>query len=275
MIRIVDTYQEIEGLLQRGKFDREAHRAYAAGISQALPELLWEDIRDYDFEKEVLPVLNGLFSRRREAEKAHASFLKTAGSIQKNCAVLSCGNIESTVVFYLGLCNGAGWATELDGRPAVLLGLEKIVELGWTGERDMAGLIYHELGHQWHFQNRTVQTEERTPAEKALWQLYTEGMAMYFEQMMYGSRFYHQDRDGWLCWCDENRGSLAAEYLRRVEQGESVQDFFGDWCSFEGRSDVGYYLGAEAVRLARREKTLPELWNLSMEQFEGYLKQLS
>lgn len=276
MIQITDTYEEIKQLFEKGGFQREAYQAYATGISKALPEMLWEDIREYDFEKDVLPVLESLFARRHEAEAAHESFLKAACAMEEKCAALPCGKIDSNVVFYLGLCNGAGWATELDGRPAVLLGLEKIVELGWTGERDMIGLLYHELGHQWHFQNRMAESREETAEEKAVWQLYTEGVAMRFEQMMCGDpRFYHQDTDGWLDWCEENRGRLALEYLKRVENGESIQDFFGDWCAFEGHSDVGYYLGAEAIRLAQEENGLQEVLDFSLEQVLNYLKRLS
>ena len=58
--------------------------------------------------------------------------------------------VETDIILYLGLCNGAGWATSLDGRDAVLLGIEKIIELNWQDESAMQALIFHEIGHIWH-----------------------------------------------------------------------------------------------------------------------------
>lgn len=36
-----------------------------------------------------------------------------------------------------------------------------------------------------------------------VWQLFTEGIAMYFEQALVGNfNYYHQDKNGCLEWCD-------------------------------------------------------------------------
>ena len=97
---------------------------------------------------------------------------------------------------------------------------------------DSFPLLYHELGHLWHFQRRTAPAWAEDPAARALWQLYTEGMATYVQQRLFGGRsFYSQDRDGWLTWCGANRARLFSAFRRRVDGGESVQDFFGDWCA--------------------------------------------
>ena len=150
--------------------------------------------------------------------------------------------------------------------------IEKIMELDWCDEISMIGLVYHELGHLWHFQNRAVPTDIKTPADGALWQLYTEGVAMYCEQLLCGDdRFYHQDKDGWLEWCEDNRSRLFGEYLRRVEAGESVQDFFGDWCSLDGHSDIGYYLGAELIYDALKICSRSEVLNLSLDDVKERL----
>ena len=53
------------------------------------------------------------------------------------------------------------------------------------------------------------------------------------------------------------------EFLRRLESGESVQDFFGDWCSFEGHSDVGYFLGCRFVMFMLKKHTLKEIANMN------------
>lgn len=275
-MQIIDGFVGAQSAFPGGTFSLAAWRAYARTISAALPELVETDIADYDFERDVLPVLELFYNSPEKAAQAHASFQKlTAGLPERLEAALGC-TVDAVLVFYLGLCCAAGWATELDGRPAVLLGAEKIVELDWGGERDMIGLVYHELGHLWHFQVRTAPAWGETPKDKALWQLYTEGVAMHAEHLLCSDPdFYHQDRNGWLGWCRANRTRLFAEYKRRVDAGESIQDFFGDWCAFEGRSDVGYYLGAELIRTFAAEENLEALANLSRAAVEERLAVLA
>ena len=275
MITVIDTYAQIRALLAEGGFCMACWKRYAAAVSPRLPALIQDDIREYDFEKQILPVLHFLYAHEELLEEAHAAFVQVTDGLERKCHQAVAQRLDSRVVFYLGLCSGAGWAMELDGVPTVLLGVEKIVELHWTDPRSMAGLIYHELGHQWHFQNRQAPKEYGTVREKALWQLYSEGMAMYFEQRLCDDRhFYHQDHDGWLHWCRARREDLIREYLRRIDYGESVQGFFGDWCSYEGHSDTGYYLGTELVRRAADMYQPKELLNLSMAQVEMLLRTL-
>ncbi len=45
-------------------------------------------------------------------------------------------------------------------------------------------------------------------------------------------------------------GWLAGEFLRRVEAGEAVQDFFGSWFEIAGRRQTGYFLGQAWVQEA-------------------------
>ena len=73
--------------------------------------------------------------------------------------------------------------------------------------------------------------------------------------------FYHQDKDGWLDWCRENEAEIKKEYLRRFDAKESVQDFFGDWCSYNGYSDVGYYLGCRFIEYLMKSNSLKEIAN--------------
>lgn len=251
-MRVIDSFDSVFSCFEDGIFSLEKWRAYAGSISPQLIDKCLADASDYDFTGQVLPVLNAFAAQPEKAMQAHDAFVRHMDALPEM-------DVDATVVMYLGLCSGAGWATELDGRPAVLLGLEKIVELDWCDDASMAALIDHELGHLWHFQHRTA---PEFPSA-ALWQLYTEGMAMYFEQRLAGDRLYfHQNKNGWLAWCEANRDALLDEYARRVAVGESVQDFFGDWCSYQGHSDVGYYLGSVLVwRFAERctENALAEL----------------
>ncbi len=275
-MRIIDGFAGMRSAFPNGAFSLEAWRSYARTISNTLPEKVEADTAEYDFQRDVLPVLELLYKSPEKAAQAHESFLKVTQGLPERLEAVLGSPVDAVLVFYLGLCCAAGWATELDGRPAVLLGVEKIVELDWGSERDMVGLVYHELGHLWHFQTRSAPVWDETPREKALWQLYTEGVAMYAEQLLCENpHFYHQDRDGWLTWCRENRTRLFAEYRRRADAGENVQDFFGDWCAFEGYSDVGYYLGAELIHALAAENTLQELADLGLPAAERALAALA
>ncbi len=265
-MRILNTCGKLQRLFSGGKFNLETWRIYAAQISPELPALCETDLEKYDFEQDVLPVITACLQRGDKLEQVSLAFDAVTKQLTKNLTSLFAEEPDIQIILYLGLCNGAGWATTLDGKPAVLLGIEKIMELDWGGEAELQNLIYHEIGHIWHFQTRTVPMPPPEPETRALMQLYTEGMAMVCEQILcQDPDYFHQDTDGWLDWCLQNEAALKTEYLRRVQAGESIQDFFGDWCSYDGHSDVGYFLGCRFIRFLLRDHALPELADLPYE----------
>ena len=96
---------------------------------------------------------------------------------------------------------------------------------------------------------------------------------MYIEQLLCGEKHvYHQDKNGWLEWCADHREELYREYLTRLERGESLQPFFGDWGSLHGKSDTGYYLGGELIRSLAEKYSLRELAALELSEVEKALK---
>lgn len=128
------------------------------------------DSGNYKYEKDILPIINAV-CRHSDLELLYSSFCKVTDGLNKK--VIDCfgHEVEIDIVLYVGLCNGAGWVTNINGRDVILLGVEKILELNWLDEASMCGLIYHELGHVYHTQ--------------------------------YGDfNHYHQDKNGWLEWCD-------------------------------------------------------------------------
>ena len=55
-------------------------------------------------------------------------------------------------------------------------------------------------------------------------------------------------------------GRLPLEkYLRRVESGESVRNFFGSWFEIRGKKQTGYFLGHEFIRWLEEEHSLQEI----------------
>lgn len=158
MLRCVDTFSEIPALFPRGVFELAPWRAYAQAHFGSGASLFEDDMNDclktgsYTYERDFLPVLQAVWNHPR-LEEMHQSFLAAAKGLSERLAQKFGGGLDADLFLYVGLCNGAGWATKLNGRDAVLLGMEKILELGWVSLADMQGLIYHELGHIYHGQH--------------------------------------------------------------------------------------------------------------------------
>lgn len=275
-MKIIDTYSEIKKYFSKGKFRIDTWEDYADRISPEFKEKIKRDSQSYNFQTEILPVMNHLIENQAKLDLAHSSFIKLTNNLSEKVEKQMKINLEMKIVFCLGLCNGAGWATTLDGEDAVLLGVEKIVELSWCNKNEMAGLIYHEIGHIWHKTMRKDKFEPKTQKDDALWRIYSEGVAMHVEQLIYGDmNFFHQDKNGWRGWCEQRKTRLFSEYLKRVKNGEKVDQFFGDWCKFEGVSDIGYFLGAEMIKYLSKDREINEVANLEMKDIEKAIENLT
>ena len=258
---VVDTYPEIITLFNDmdGVFNIGLWEKYANGISNELPEKCKHDSRAYNFDTQVVPVIAHTMKNVIKLDRAYDSFVRATENIYARIEEVLGTGLQADIIFYLGLCNGAGWVTMLNGKPAVLLGVEKIIELDWCGYENMTALIYHELGHIWHFDLHDISKQYNLPIA----QLFCEGVAMYFEQLIIGDfEHYHQNKNDWLDWCKTNKTALKSEFLRRVNENESTQDFFGDWCNYQGYSDIGYYIGCEFVKWLVKSYSFTEIAKL-------------
>lgn len=275
-MKIINTCDNIKMLFSIG-FDMSVWRKYADEISKELPSKCENDAKEYDFNESVLPVLEAALNADK-IDFVSRNFQIVIDTLNANLTRLFDTEPDINIILYLGLCNGAGWATTLDGKDTVLLGIEKIIELDWGDEANMRALILHEIGHLWHKMNGNLHLPEFTKRRKAIAQLYCEGIAMVCEHILCGDNdFYHQNKEGWLDWCRENESEIKKEYLRRMDNKESIQDFFGDWCSYNGYSDVGYYLGCRFVEYLIKSYSLKEIANFSYrklnKEFKGYALQ--
>lgn len=247
-MKIIDTAGRVERDFSGQPFDLQKWQAYAESISPELAQKCREGAGKYDFEGQVRPVLQASLGKPEKLRELHSSFRCAVQALRANAPALFGREPEVTIVLYLGLCNAAGQATRLGGSPALLLGMEKIIELDWCGEKAMKALLFHELGHLWHESLRGELENWGNERQRAVLQLYSEGVAMVCQQRLAGEpELFHQDRDGWLSWCRENEPSIKAAYRERLEKGESIQGFFGDWVRFMGQPDVGYFLGRQFV----------------------------
>lgn len=240
------------------------------------PELLAKQVEDYAAQgldwrqvarERVFPYLAARLPAMR---KAYQNLLEVGEPV--GCRAQEVLGFEGIVVLVLygGIGCGAGWATLLDGEPAILLGLENIAECGWSGREAIRGLVAHEMGHQVH---QWWRTQDGKPAGRGpWWQLYEEGFAQYCEALLLGAGNWHQANgcEGWLEWCRAHKGWLAAEFLRTVDAGQPVHAFFGSWFEIEGMKETGYFLGYEVVRELARGLDWQAI--ALLEDVEGHLR---
>ena len=59
-MRIINTFDKIAGCFKNSAFDLDAWRVYARAISPELGEKCERDSREYDFNNDVLPVVNNV-----------------------------------------------------------------------------------------------------------------------------------------------------------------------------------------------------------------------
>lgn len=272
-MRIINTFDKIPTCFVNNVFDFDSWRKYTKGFSYELCEKCEKDAKEYDFDKDVLPAITNVLLNKEAALLTNASFIAVTNKLKTSIDRLFKDEIETDIILYLGLCNGAGWATTLDGKNTVLLGIEKIIELNWQNEADMQALIFHEMGHIWHKTYGNLYPKTQSKGEDSLVQLYQEGIAMVCEQILcQDNNFYHQNQNGWLDWCTSNKAEIKREYLNRIDNNISTQDFFGDWCNYKGYSDVGYYLGREFIKYLQQQYSLIDIANLNINQLYQHFK---
>ncbi len=264
-MKIIDSYNDICKVYKNDIFNKTLWDNYADSVFPGLKDKIENDFsRITEYKDKVYQILNDVPKNFEIAETAHQSFINATKNLSDEIKNKFNVDLDVTIILYLGLGNAAGWATTINNQQIVLIGLEKVVELGWCNESDMQALIYHELGHIYHslFEHKNLIITKR---EKYIRQLYREGIAMIFEQTLCDDvNRYHQDIDGWLDWCIDNEKLIKTEYLKRIENKESVQDFFGDWCSFREHSDVGYFLGTAFIRFLINDYALQEIASMKL-----------
>lgn len=279
-MRIINSFHALDALCARGSFDLEDWRRYIRNVKAGLEELCVQDMQKvldtgkYSFETHYLPVLEQVYKNSRRRSQANQVFTDLSSNL-KNSILTRFGRCpQADLVFYLGLCNGAGWVTEVEGNTCILLGIEKIMELGWDNPEDMQGLLYHEIGHAYHMQFGRFYTPCKNTGQQFLWQLFTEGVAMCFEQLLVNDQnYYHKDKDGWAAWCGQHLPQIKRDFAADLPgMTYAGQRWFGDWVHYQGRGDVGYYLGCQFVHYILTELPFDQIICLDIRQVEVYFE---
>ena len=265
-MNIIDTTPFMLSCFDSGAFSLAKWEDYMASHIPGAKKLCLDDMREtlaagFSWEKDFLPVLNGVFENAEKREEALRSFYAVTENLDARLKKRFHKTVDADLILYLGLGNGAGWVTPVDGRESVLFGIEKIVELDWCSLDAMNGLILHELGHLYHRQHGNWLNKPESGADSFILQLFTEGIAMVFEQELAGgAEYYHQYDGEWKAWCDENAEHIKQSFFNDLSgMTNENQRYFGDWARFEGRGDTGYYLGARFVRFLMRRAEFDEL----------------
>lgn len=272
MIQIIDTYSQIETLFDNGMFNIEKWELYINSIYDKSANIFKDDLRecldsgDYVYEKDILPILNAVYENSHLGT-LHASFCKIIDGLNQKIVNRFERELDIDIVLYVGLCNAAGWVTNINERNVVLLGIEKILELNWCDVSSMYGLIYHELGHIYHKQYGMFHQQSANSSYNFVWQLFTEGIAMYFEQVLVNNfNYYHQDKNGWLEWCDNHFQQILEDFYNDLPtMTRENQKYFGDWVSYHGKGDVGYYLGTKFVQQLCGKYDFEQLINMTID----------
>lgn len=280
-MKITDTFDRIPSIFSNGSFCPDQWERYAHSIHPELVNLCREDVREaiatgqVSWEENYLPVLNAAISDDEKRKAVHASFLAAVNGLEQKIVSAFGRAPEVEIILYMGLCCGAGWVTELSGKTVVLLGLEKIMELNWHGMNAMLGLIYHELGHVYQAQFGVLERELESERESFLWQLFTEGIAMVFEQEVAGQPdTFHQYDAGWKAWCDDHFSEILRDFNADLPTLTfAAQRWFGDWVKYRGQGDVGYYLGCRFVRFLLQKHAFDEIISFEIDQVEAAYQQ--
>ncbi|ABQ47728.1 conserved hypothetical protein [Thermotoga petrophila RKU-10] len=73
----------------------------------------------------------------------------------------------------------------------------------------------------------------------------------------------------WFDWCEENEDLLKREFLRRIEEKEPLNPFFGSWYELFEKQLLGYCLGYKFVCWLEDEFSLERIAKLKREKIES------
>lgn len=274
-MRLINTSTKMIASFEAGHFDIEKWKIYIDDAVPGARQICMDDMQEcveagFSWQNDYLPVLDKVFADHETRNRTIREFCNITETLEAKIMEVFHKDVEADIVLYLGLCNGAGWAVKILDSQFVLLGIEKIMELGWFEKEKMTALILHELGHIYHKQYGLWYEKTYSLPEQFLWQLFTEGIAMVFEQEIVGNPdFYQQDISGWKQWCDSHFELIRDSFNRdRYTMNHKNQRYFGDWTRFEGYGDTGYYLGTKFIRYLMKNETFDNLILFDIEKIK-------
>jgi len=215
----------------------------------------------YDWRKIAREKIFPFISERLTLMKKSYNSIKTSiVPVYRKAEKILGLDFDVNFIIYVGIGNGAGWATTYRGKRACLFGLENMAELGWVDSDILKGLIAHELGHLIHFEWRE-RNSLLIESPLSFWQLYEEGFAQRCEHLIMEDNTWHQERASkkWLEWCKTNRKFLVLKFMETITNNQPCNEFFGSWFDIKGYSFTGYYLGHEMIQEWQENYSIKEI----------------
>ncbi|MDF2671938.1 MAG: hypothetical protein K0R09_203 [Clostridiales bacterium] len=280
MINVIDTFKDFKNCFA-GNLEipvQEKINLWKTSYIGNYPELEEKCIRDYEdmginwreyAEKSVFNRTKDDFNKMIEA---HKNILDTLDYINKRAAAMVDICFDINIVIYSGLCNSAGWVDKYNGKRAILYGIDKIAMLNWHTKEKIEPLLAHELCHVIHFElrgeDRLSQNIENNKYNNGIWDLYEEGFAQYFENVLTEKDIDSRGRE-WTIKCTEKEKELKKEYIKALNNTEiGTKEFFGDWFQVLGISDVGYYLGSKFIGELHKNYDMHAIAELPFEEVQ-------
>ncbi len=252
-------------------FSMDKWEAYIEDILPGLKVHILNDVSGYNFNKDILPVVNNVYKNKERVIKLEKIFYSLVKEIDNKILAKLNRNLDCEIILYLGLCSGAGWVTNLNGKTLILLGVEKILELNLDNNSSLRQLIYHELGHVYQQQYGTLNKEFDDYSDKLLWQLYTEGIAVYFEQnIISDNTFNNSNLNSLKEGLEKMLPKLKIDFKKdlKVLNDRFTQRYFGDWVSYNGYKDAGYFLGEKFINYLCQTRCFNDILDLSIEEIK-------
>ena len=261
----------LDKLFINGVFSIDKWKVYIENILPGLGQLVLSDSSGYDFEKDILPIINNVYQNQERIIELNNLLYELLKDTDERIKLKTGRNLQCKIILYLGLGNGAGWVTEHNGKTLVLLGVEKILELNLDNPAQLRELIYHELGHVYQNQYGVLNKEFDNNADKLLWQLYTEGIARYFEKNIIGNVITdYQNTYSWEVGLGKLFPQLKEDFKKDMSilNDRFTQRYFGDWVSYNGYSDAGYFLGEKFINYLCQKRLFNDILDLSIEEIK-------
>lgn len=277
MIKALNTFHKITDCFVDETFSLSKWEKYICSIDQRLKEILLEDVRKDEvsgldlLNDQRLPIVESVIHQLERAKSVQVNFDKICKSIDSTVKAIWNVELDLTIILYLGLANAAGWFTTIGDEEVILLGIEKILELNWEDYETMESLIYHELSHAYHRSYCNIEASYESTSDNLLWQLYIEGVAMVLEQeLKQDAMHFHQFDTKTLQYLKTNIQKIANDFYMDMNVTEPTpQRWFGDWVSYEGIGDVGYFLGAAFIRFILKTHTMIDMMRLDILQLRN------
>ena len=115
-MKLIDTSDQFLSAFDAGRFDRGKWEAYMDACVPGVKKLCLDDMREvlaagYSWERDFLPVLDAVARDGAKRDEAIRSFRTVTERLDERIWARFGRSPDAELIFYLGLCNGAGWVT--------------------------------------------------------------------------------------------------------------------------------------------------------------------